>query len=300
VKSGGVWQGPITSGNLRVRSGGPSWRVPAFCKVKSGGQWVDTGYRGYPNPPQGIWVHAWDFNNVTIGFSAPASGGVPVSTYRVVQTDAVGNWMAQQPELPGSPSNNFSVSQDGRYQFFVQSMSGFGIESAWTGPVKVQIGHSEQGYWGTEYRTRGWSSEHLSGARNDAQPFQVYVPNSVTIQGMHWRNLQSPIADFDYGILSPVPNRTVNWVYSGGVGGPINNDLGTVWNHNSTDRGFYNNGGNNYWGIIPLGAGWAGGGAPVNDWNFMLWVDDLWCDGFETYPVSVYYVTRSYQGNTYW
>jgi len=301
VKQGGLGGGSwkqITDGNARVkRPWEGSWTSPTYVYAKigglGGGSWRDTGYRGYPNPPQSIWVHAWDFNNVAIGFSGPAAGGAPVVAYQLVQTDSNGNWM-NAPEVGGSPWGNFAVGEDGYYQFFVRSKSAAGLYSNFIGPVKVRIGHTEQGYWAAENRTRGWQSDHPSGARNADDPFWIAFGSNVVIQSMHWRNLRTGGMS---GVVTPGTNRTVNFIYNYGDFGPINNEHGTIYNGSNVDKGGFNNQGNgNPWGIVARGAGWS----TTGNGYYMLWCDDFWCQGYETYQENVYYVTRYRQENGYW
>jgi hypothetical protein len=294
VSSGGGWAGPVGDGNLRVKWGGP-WISPAYVYHKmgdlGGGYWRDTGYRGYPNPPQSIWVHAWDFNNVALGFTGPAAGGAPTVAYNLVQTDSAGNWL-NQVEVGGSPWGNFGVGQDGYYQFYVRSKSAAGLYSGFTGPVRVKIGHTETGYWQTEGRTEGWTSETASGYRNKDDPFWVGIPPSVILTSMHWRNLQMPGSS----VVTPGTNREVNWVFAGQDYGTIRAQLGTVYKGNNTDWAFNNWGDWNPWGIVARGAGWS----TTGNTNVMLYTDGLWCHGTHHYNVDVYYVTRYHEGNSYW
>ena len=290
---GGSWK-QIGNGGVRVKSGG-SWSYPTYVHAKlEGGGWRDTGYRGYPNPPQSIWVHAWSHSAVALGFTGPAAGGAPVAAYQLVQTDSNGNWL-NQVEVGGSPWGNFGVSMDGLYQFYVRSKSAAGLYSGWAGPVRVRIGHSETGYWATENRTRGWESEHIGGARNRDEPFWVGFGSNVSIGGMHWRNMRTPMSS----IVTPWGNRTVNWIIYGGDWGDISGSVGEVRSSGANawyDYPFGNQGDGNPWGIVPRGAGWSA----VSNGTYMLWVDDFWCSGTETYQVSVYYVTRNYADNSYW
>jgi hypothetical protein len=288
-KTNGGWAA-ASNGNVRIKWGG-NWQTASYVYQKVNGQWQDSGYRGYPNPPQGIWVHAWSFSAVALGFSGPAPGGAPVSYYHLVQTDSNGNWI-NQANVGGSPWGNFGVGEDGYYQFYVRSVAASGLASAFVGPVRVRIGHSEQGYWATENRTQGWSSEHLSGARNKDEPFWVGFGSDVVIQGMHWRNLRTPMSS----VVTPGTNRTVNYIFNGGDFGAMNGEWGTIYSGHNGDKGLGNEGTGQPWGIVARGAGWS----TTGNGTYMLWCDDFWCDGYQTYQVNVYYVTRYYQDNGYW
>ena len=303
IKWGGPWIGPIADGNLRTRWGG-GWISPAYVNVKAnstsltppyGGNWVDTGYRGYPNPPQSIWVHAWSFTDVALGFTGPAAGGAPVAYYHLVQTDSSGNWL-NQVNVGGSPWGNFGVGEDGYYAFFVRSISTSGLASAFAGPVRVKIGHSEQGYWANENRTRDWYSQ-LDGANwyKDAYDGSnpggtvVWVPSSVEVYALHydvWAN------NGFSSVLSPWGNRILSNMYrSTDMGNTIqsNNPLQGVY------HGAYGNGGDGWWGIVARGAGWT-----VSPGGTARCVGAFGVQGTETYGVTVYYRTRDYLDNGYW
>jgi hypothetical protein len=287
---GGSWR-QIGNGGVRVKAGN-DWSYPTYVYAKPEGQgWRDTGYRGYPNPPQSIWVHDWNFGAVALGFTGPAPGGAPVSYYQLVQTDSNGNWL-NTANVGGSPWGNFGVGEDGYYQFYVRSFSAAGLASAFTGPVRVRIGHSEQGYWATENRTQGWESEHLSGARNKDEPFWVGFGSDVHVTGMHWRNLRTPMSS----VVSPGTNRTVEWIVFGTGFGYIHETYGTVYSGSNIDHGLGHDGNGQPWGIVARGAGWS----TTGNGTYMLWCDNFWCSGTYTYQVQVYYVTRNYQDNGYW
>jgi hypothetical protein len=303
VKQGALGTGSwkqVTDGNARVKQiYGSDWAYPTYIYAKigglGGGSWRDTGYRGYPNPPQNLRVYAWDFNNVALTWDAPASGGAPAVSYQVAARDSNGNGIGQ-PDYDdvNPPWGNFAVSEDGYYQYYVRSKSAAGLYSAWhtTGSAKAHIGHTEQGYWATENRTQGWSSEHVSGARNRDEPFWVGFGSDIVIQGMHWRNLWTPQSS----VLSPGTNRTVNYIFNNGDFGAISGEIGTMYSHHNGDKGLGNQGTGQPWGIVARGAGWSTTSQLVN----MLICDDFWCDGYQTYQVNVYYVTRNRQENSYW
>ena len=288
-KTNGGWAA-ASNGNIRVKWGG-NWQTANYVYRKTNGVWQDSGYRGYPLAPQSIWVHAWSFSAVALGFTGPPAGGAPVAHYELLQTDSNGNWLGHVA-VGGSPWGNFGVGEDGYYRFYVRSVSTGGLYSGWTGPVQVRIGHSEQGYWATEGRTAGWESEHIGGARNKDDPFWVGFGGNVIIQGMHWRNLRTPMSS----IVRPGTNRDVNWVIYGQDYGSIGNNYGTVYSGSSIDHPFGHRGDGSPWGIVARGAGWS----TTGNGTYMLWVDDFWCSGYYEYNVDVYYVTRYYQDNGYW
>jgi hypothetical protein len=293
IKSGGAWRAG-NNGQIKIRWGG-AWQTASYIYEKVNGAWQDSGYRGFPLAPQSIWVHAWDFNNVAIGFTGPPAGGAPVAYYRLVQTDANGNWL-NSVNVGGSPWGNFGVGQDGRYQFFVQSVSAAGLESGWCGPVRVQIGHTELGHYGTVQQSRPWSSEHISSARNRDDPFWVGVPGSVILTGLHWRNMTTPQSS----VVTPYNQRTVNLITQTVDRGPLNDHIGhTILSGSSYawwDFPLYEWGNGQACGFVARGSGWS----TTGNGTYMLWCEDMWCDGTEYYDVSVYYVDRNYAGNSYW
>jgi hypothetical protein len=289
-KTNGGWAA-ASNGNIRVKWGG-NWNTASYVYRKTNGQWADSGYRGYPLAPQSIWVHAWSFSAVALGFTGPPAGGAPVAYYHLVQTDSNGNWI-NQVNVGGSPWGNFGVGEDGYYQFYVRSVAASGLASAFTGPVRVRIGHTEQGYWATENRQQGWNSEQVGGYRNMDEPFWVGSPGNVYITGLHWRNLRTGGMS---SVVTPGTNRTVNYVFNGGDFGAMNGNLGTIYNGHSYDYGLGNPGGEGPWGLVARGVGWS----TTGNGYYMLVCDALWLSGTETYQVSVYYVTRNYQDNGYW
>lgn len=296
LKWGGPWLDPIADGNLRVKWGGP-WISPAYCYHKvgdvGGGYWRDTGYRGYPNPPQGIGVYGWDFNNVSLYWGGPAAGGAPTVAYHLVQTDSAGNWI-NQVEVGGSPWGNFGVGEDGYYQFYVRSKSAAGLYSGFVGPVRVKIGHTEQGYYANENRIRGWYNQ-ISGNwyqnNYSGGPDQtvIWVPNNVRITEFHYSVLAN--AGFT-SVLSPFGNRKISHIFAGQDWG----DTISMGNpYQTVEYGFNNWGGDNWWGLIARGAGWT-----VSPNGTARMVGDFGIYGEETYQVTVYYMTRAYEGNSYW
>jgi hypothetical protein len=304
---GGGWTNPIapvpeneSNTGLRVKWGGP-WIKAGYVRRKmgdpGGGYWHDTGYRGPPNPPQNLRIYDWTFSAVSLQWDAPA-GGVPAVAYHLVQADANLNWLSQV-EVGGSSWGNFGVVEDGRYQFFARSKSAEGLYSDWAGPVRVQIGHTEQGYWGTEQRTRSWETPHYAGAVNRDVILQYYVPSNVVVTSMTWWNLRTPCSSIvtpDVGV--PGWERTVNW-WLPWADHPINQDTGTIYSSGENaflHYGFSSWGNNTPWGIVPRGGGWSAEGDPF----YMLHVDDFHISGIEYYDANVFYVTRPYQANGYW
>jgi hypothetical protein len=290
-KTGGVWRA-AQNANVFIKWGG-AWQRATYVYRKTNGGWADTGYRSIPNPPQSIWVHGWDFNNVALNWTGPAAGGAPAVSYQVAIRDSAGNGVGQPDyDNVNPPWGNFAVGQDGYYIFYVRSKSAAGLYSNWVQGPRVKIGHSEQGYYQTENRTRYWASPTLSGYKNRDDPFWVGIPGNVVITGMHWRNLGTPQST----VVTPTGSRTVNWILEGGDYGPINANFGTVGTGHSADYPFNNQGTGQVWGIVARGSGWSTTGNSY----YMYYVDAFWCDGSETYQVSVYYVSRNYEGNSYW
>jgi hypothetical protein len=285
----GAWRPAVADGNLRVRSGG-TWIYPSVAKVRNNGIWVDLGYHGYPLPPTGLSVQAWDYSNCVVQWAAPTGTGAAINGYRVERHD-VNNNLIDAAVVTGL-SQSFAVNQDARYQFYVRSQSANGLNSAYIGPLKVAIGHPQTPNYGYVARQRGWQSAVIGGGYNRDSWAIVSVPDTVTITGLHWRNLRTPQSS----VVTPTASRTVNWILNSGDFGAINANLGTVYSGNNTDWGLNNNGNNAGWGLIPRGTGWSTSG---NSYYQMI-IDQLWCDGQETYQNYEIVSYNPEQGNTYW
>lgn len=282
---GGAWQVADRPGGVQVKWGGSIWQTPAFMYYKMGGGWVDTGYRGYPATPSAPWVHAWDYNNVAIGWSA-GSGGAPVAAYQIVQTDSSGNWMYSY-EVGGSPWGNFPVGPGGYYQYYVRAKGTSGLYSPFAGPLRIYIGQPSVYSETTEQGTRGWSSYvDVAGWGIKDNLVGANVPGSVICTQVHW-DLGCP-----YGILSPFNNRYIeiilneNYVFESPVNWP--------WQevHGDDYFNFWGNGGRT--GFICRGAGWTvsyGGASRV--WG-----------GFTVYGTEYYNYQQGHwsaaTGNGYW
>lgn len=297
LRSGGNWY-VVPNGNLRVRYGG-NWQSANNCYVKiggvGGGYWYDSGYRGYPATPSAPWVAAWDYNNVIYQWNA-GGGGAPTSYYHVVVTNAGGGWIINTTTT--ATSVMFGVNWDTRYRMYVSAVSAAGLETGWGGSVGVGIGHPQQDSWGNVMRSRGWEG-HFSGGANANEWMAAYVPaqgsNTVSLNAIHWRNLFTPMSSS----VTPGSNRDVNWIFANADYGTIRNNLGNIPSHSDMDYagGISGNVGNGtYWGIVPVGGGWS----TTGNGTYMLWVDDLWLDGVETYPSYELVSSIPAQGNYYW
>jgi hypothetical protein len=293
LRWGGSWY-LVPNGNLRIKSGG--WQVANNCYVKIGGvgagYWYDSGYRGYPAVPSTPWVTGWDYNNVNVGWSG-GGGGAPVSYYQLQRLDVNGNQM-NLDNYGGGSSNNYGVNWDGRYQFRVRSVSTGGLISDWSGLLRVGIGHPQQDSYGVVYHTRGWEA-HTSGGRNANEWLAVIVPSSVTMNAMHWRNLWTPMSSS----VTPGTNRDVVWIFRNGNFGSIRGIVGNVASGSSidVDPGMSGAvGDDTYWGIDPVGSGWS----TTGNSTYMMWCDDLWVDGTETYTQVEIVSSIPAQGNYYW
>ncbi len=286
--SGGVWKGPVADGNVRIKLNG-AWYAPGFIKIKSNGAWVDTGFHGYPNVPINLSVSSWDYGQCTVAWSGPSSGP-PVVAYHVEKMNQAGTPVEGYEIAAGS--KQFGVSPDTKYQFHVRSKGANGLYSAFTDPLRVGIGHDVSYNYGYVTRQRAWQSAIAGGAVNRDAWIAVSVPDTVVINALRWRNLRTPQSS----VVTPGTNRTVNWILNSGDFGAINANLGTVYSGNNTDWGLNNNGNNAAWGIIPRGSGWSTTG---NNY-YQLIVDQLWCDGTESYQNYEIVSTNPAQGNYYW
>lgn len=291
----GSWSPTIADGNFRIKWGGTAWTFPGTLKVKDGdvgtGVWVDTGYHGFPNPPSNLQISSWSYSNVQVVWDFAASGGAPIDYYEVVITDEASNWL----DVENSTDNyspNWGVSPDTRYQFYVRSHSSNGLQSAYVGPLRVQIGHDISYNYGWVNRQRPWQSNVVSGGHNRDDPFWVSVPSSVVLDAMHWRNMRAPQSS----AVTPGTSRTVNWILNGGDFGPINANTGTILSGDNRDYGFDNPGNGSNWGVVPRGSGWSTTGNSF----YQLWLDSLWMTGTETYANWEVVSTDPAVGNSYW
>lgn len=296
IRTGGNWYA-ANSGALRIRYAG-NWQSANGCYVKIGGvgagYWYDSGYRGYPAVPSTPWVTGWDYSNVNVGWSA-GGGGAPVAYYQLQRLDVNGNQM-NLDNYGGGASNNYAINWDTRYQFRVRAVSTGGLVSDWSGMLRVGIGHPQQDTYGYVAHTRGWSA-HTSGQFGKDNLIVVTIPSSVTINAVHWINMRTPQS----GTLNPNTTRDINWILNGADAGPIRNQLGVLGSGNLDYAGAAigingNNGRGNLWGVVPRGSGWSA----VGNVTYMLWVDDFWFDGTETYQNWELTSSIPAQGNYYW
>lgn len=282
IRNGGAWYA-APSGKIAVKDGG-AWKTASFCKIRQGGAWYDSGYRGYPNPPQNIRVASWDFGQVTPYWDAPAAGAAPVSYYQVVKTDANGNWVTSVNT--SSQSYSFGVSQDERCQFYVSSWSTGGLQSAWNGPLRVQIGHTQLSHTVTDTLTRPWSTGmDVNGYRNTTQ--LLYVPSSVNISSWYF-NLS---CTFSTGVISPTASRIVSHIFA-------NVAQGQNLNWSNPLQGWYSytyNGQNSWWGFWVDGTGWS----QYGDGAYRV-VGRFEQHGTETYYQDRTVIDRNYADNSYW
>jgi len=317
ILNGGAWY-TVPTGALHVKSGS-GWVGASKCQVKIGGigsgYWYDSGYVGYPNPPQAVEHDYWDqyqFTESRWRFQAPAAGGAPVSYYRAVLTDQAGNWLQTDNMYPANGSgprwwvdgSGRFVKQfvglsgeDTRYRFFVQSVSAAGLESGWVEGPRIQMGHVEQGYVANESYTQDWRSGVVgvnlyNGAGNGPQ-----VPNNVEVWGMYVNLSQAALCGGQtWAYLSPGTTTTRNIKFI--TAGTIRDDLGVITLGNPSHGWLYvsGNGGNNGWGLVAQGAGYASGPATSG----CRVVGDLEVWGTQTLYHDVYHKTRDYLAPSYW
>lgn len=286
----GTWQGG-SDGSIRLKWGGSGWSVPSYCRVRVNGNWVDSGYRAYPNPPSAPWVNSWTYSNCQVAWNYAAGGGAPISYYEVVITDAAGNWLATENSTD-NVSPNWGVSQDTRYRFYVRSVAVNGLASPFQGPLNVGIGHPSTPNYGYVQRSSDWNSDVVGGARNADDPFWVGVPGGVLLNGMHISNYYTPMSS----VVARGTNRDVNWVLYGQDYGSVVNNYGTLYSGGSLSHPLNNWGDGSPWGWIARGAGWS----TTGNGTYMLWIEQLWLSG--TYYYDNYEIVswNPEQGNYYW
>ena len=261
LKSGAGWLGPVADGNLRLKWGGP-WISPSYVRHKvgdvGGGYWRDTGYRGYPNPPSGPWVHYWPtHNNVQFAWNYAGAGGAPVAHYQVVLTDSSGNWLATE-DSTDNLSPYWGVGPDGYYQCFVRSVAANGLTSPFQGPVRIRMGHDATPNYAWVHHTQPWASGWDVGGDGWSHGYMDNVcgpgaPGDVQVESIHWQLYSS------YGFtsqLSPGTNRVIYVVLNGGQD-PYGWGQTGWWNGiDAWDYfSFTGNGGAN--GFVCRGVGWS-------------------------------------------
>lgn len=301
IKDGGVWR-TVSNGNLRVRDGG-TWKVANFVSIKINGAWFTCDYRGYPNPPQSPYIAAWDstnFNTATLAWSAPAAGGAPVASYEVLKTSANGNWVGGYPLNVGNVgSYAFPTGQDDRCQFYVRAISTGGLNSAdafgWTGPIKVQMGHTELGHTETDNLTRAWDStsagqsEAVNGYRNTTH--LRYMPAAVEASSWYFNLRENP--GWAISKISPGTNREVYHVFQNAI------QWGTVLDWSEPLVGWFSYvywGQDQWWGFyVSDNIGWT-----ASPSGLQRFVGEFRIHGIEHYTQQRYVVDRARAENSYW
>jgi Fibronectin type III domain len=245
---GGSWV-TASDGDVHVKWGGTTWINPSFVKVKWGGGWLDSDYRGYPADPTGLAVNAWTYTSASVKWSA-GSGGAAASTYEVQLRNQSGG-VIQTSTDSSSPSITFSLSEQTKYQFYVRAKTASGLYSGWTGPLRIQTGRAATSTTTTEPAIRSWSKAANVNAWKD-HPVGVVVPSTVVMKSIRYQ--LSANAGFT-SVLSPYNNREIKlWLN--------NSDAYAVRNWlNPVDQTLpLNNaaiGGLNVQGFICRGSGWS-------------------------------------------
>jgi hypothetical protein len=254
---GGAWRN-ITNGNIALKSGavgGGSWIRPSLLKVKNNGAigagaWVDSDYVGYPAEPVSFAVNAWSFTTISMKW-APGVGGATPANYDIQQRAQNGTTVIATQTDTASPSANFTVAEDTKYQFFVRAKSAGGLISDWVGPIKVQIGHAASSHTTTTPDTRPWSgSASVNGYRDVA--VGVVVPSTVVMTSIRFQ--LSAYGGFT-SVLSVYNNREIYmWINNADVPGARSwlNPVDTTVALNNTSIGGFA-----VQGFVCRGAGWS-------------------------------------------
>lgn len=217
----GAWRN-VPDGNLAIKSGavgGGTWLRPSLLNVKAaaigGGGWIDSDYRGYPAEPVSFAINAWSFTTVSLKWAAGAGGAAPVA-YEIQQRAQNGTTVISTLTDTASPSGNFTVAEDTKYQFFVRAKSSTGLFSDWVGPIKAQIGHAASTTTTTTPDTRPWSgSSSVNGYRDVA--VGVVVPSTVVMTSIRFQ--LSAYGGFT-SVLSVYNNREIYmWINNAQVPG---------------------------------------------------------------------------------
>jgi hypothetical protein len=149
VKWGTTWN-PIELGDINVKWGSLGWVQPAKVYVKWGSAWVDSGYIGPPGVPRNLRVKAWNYDQMTVAWDAPAGDtGADPTHYHILRREfpfGPDNDINNQLKPATDPRERvFNVADMTRYRTWIRSyISTNGKYSAWIGPLDVKIGRPAQ------------------------------------------------------------------------------------------------------------------------------------------------------------
>lgn len=201
IQSGGVWR-TVADGTLRLQVG-DAWVYPSSFKIQSGGVWRDSGYSGFPSPPTSFAVNAWDYDSVSVKWVAGV-GGSPVSGYDIQLKNSANTVTISTQSDTASPSADFAVVKDTKYQLFIRSKTSTGQVSDWVGPLKIAIGHAAFTTYTDDPATRAYSlSKSVIGYKDAA--VGPTIPTSVDVQ-----TIQYNITNDFSGVLSPYGTHSIS------------------------------------------------------------------------------------------
>lgn len=203
VKNGGNWV-LVDDGNLAVKYNG-AWIFPSHLHVKNNGAWVDSGYDGFPAPPTGFAINASNFSTLSVKWT-PGVGGAPVGNYEIALNSADNSTRIATLNDTASPSGNFSVQEDTKYQIWIraETQATGGVTSAWVGPIKWAIGHAAYTTYTDDPATRPYTlAKAVTGYRDVA--VGPTIPTSVVVQTIRYQ-----ISNTFSGILSPYGSHSIS------------------------------------------------------------------------------------------
>lgn len=302
---GGSWR-DVASGGIHMKSGS-AWAGASKCRVKigdkGGGYWYDSGYVGYPNPPQSFGIPAWDFANITTTWAAPAAGGAPVAYFQVVKTDQYGNWSpgynpnpVNVPGGAGATSYTFGVVEDERCQLYVRTISTAGLASGWAGPLRVQVGHTEINHQQANTGTRAWRSGAIAVNLWNVSSAAVGVPGNVSVDHFIVNLGQAGVCSGQtWTYLSPGTTTVRNIFFV--TNDTVRRDIGRLTLLNPSNGQLnISGGGGGGWGLYAEGAGYA----TTASSSACRVVGDLEVFGTETYTYYTTVIDRARAENTTW
>ena len=289
---GGSWR-QIADGNIRYKK--PSWDqdpntwfVPTKVYVLVGnlgnGSWRDAAYASYPNPPTTPWVVAWNYGATHTGFYGPTSGP-PVQDYHVERLDYWGTPIEGYYQPGGE--RVWGTPQDTQHQFRARSRGVNGLHSAWSGNLRVGIGHPETYNYGWVERSRGWYQQ-IDGIWYRDWWIAIPLPSRVLLTAMHYSLMtpQSSILSTGYS------NRSLTHVmYDQDWGDMPRWDSPLYW----IEYGYYNWGDGRHFGVVPIGSGWGTGSNSYYGVHGALGLE-----GTEYYDNWEHISTNPGQANYYW
>lgn len=181
VKRNGAWVTP-GSGTVRVKSNG-QWVLATGLQVRSGGQWQNSGYVGFPSAPTNFRsTNNGTGTNKTVSFAwnAPV-GGAPVTNYRFRTYNSSQQEISSVDLSSSTLSRNHTFTGNAGAVFFADVAAiGTAGESARSNRLRITLGNPA-----TTTYTGGWSTniEYHNAVGVDASSYWNANENPVGFIG---------------------------------------------------------------------------------------------------------------------